>query len=41
MEVLFDSKPEADAQLASSSETFKAAMAKEFELLAADDSVRR
>jgi CubicO group peptidase (beta-lactamase class C family) len=33
LEVLFDGKPEADAQLAANSETFKAAMAKEFELL--------
>ena len=33
LEVLFDGKPEADAQLASNAETFKAAMTKEFELL--------
>jgi hypothetical protein len=34
LEVLFDGNAEADAQLASASETFKAGMAKEFELLA-------
>jgi CubicO group peptidase (beta-lactamase class C family) len=34
LEVLFDGKAEADAQLKSASETFKAGMAKKFELLA-------
>jgi hypothetical protein len=33
LEVLFDGKPEADAQLAANAEVFKSAMAKEFELL--------
>jgi CubicO group peptidase (beta-lactamase class C family) len=33
LEVLFDGKPEADAQLAANAKVFKSAMAKEFELL--------
>jgi CubicO group peptidase (beta-lactamase class C family) len=33
LEVLFDGKPEADAQLAANAEVFKSAMAREFELL--------
>ena len=33
LEVLFDGKPEADAQLASNAGQYKSAMAKEFELL--------
>jgi hypothetical protein len=31
--VLFDGKPEADAQLAANAEVYKSSMAKEFELL--------
>jgi hypothetical protein len=41
LEVLFDGKPEADAQLAANAELFKSSMAKEFELLSVPASADR